>query len=253
MRSNGTSLGRRAQSILVIDDEQSIVDCVATALRYDGFDVREASTGYAALASIETVEPALIVLDWMIFDLDGIELARRLRAHAYEVPILFLSAKNAIEDKVLALRAGGDDYITKPFSLNELVARVHALMRRTEGTGGDVLTFGDLTLRDGWQRVTRGNSEIKLTATEFALLRFFLSNPDQVVSTSQILESVWLNEFDGSRDTVGIYVRSLRRKLDAVGPPLIVGDGREGYRMAATPAIAETNMPSAARTGTLDL
>lgn len=233
MRTMESTLGTAAHSILVVDDEPSIVDCVAAALRYNGFDVQEATSGHAALASIAAVEPVLIVLDWMMPDLDGIELTRRLRAHASEVPILFLSAKDAIEAKVLALRAGGDDYMTKPFNLSELVALVDALMRRTDHTHGDVRSFADLTLTDGWQRVTRGDAEITLTSTEFALLRFLLSNPDEVVTTSRILESVWLNEFDGGSDIVAVYMTSLRRKLDAAGPPLIVSEGRAGYRMTA--------------------
>jgi two-component system OmpR family response regulator len=230
-------LGTAAHSILVVDDEPSIVDCVATALRYEGFDAQEATSGYAALASIAAVEPVLIILDWMMPDMEGIELTRRLRANGSDVAILFLSAKDAIDAKVLALRAGGDDYITKPFDLSELMARVGALMRRTDATARDVLSFGDLTLTDGWQRVTRGDAEIKLSSTEFALLRFFLSNQDQAVTTSRILESVWLNEFDGSSDIVAVYMNSLLRKLDAVGPPLIVVEGRAGYRMTATPAL----------------
>jgi two-component system, OmpR family, response regulator len=237
MHSSRSRLGTTAHSILVVDDEPSIVDSVATALRYEGYDVHEATSGHEALASIAQSEPGLIVLDWMMPDLEGIELARHLRAHASEVPILFLSAKDAIEDKVDALRAGGDDYIAKPFSLAELTARVHALMRRSEGSHGDVLSFADLTLKDGWQRVTRGDAEIELTTTEFTLLRFFLSNAGQVVTTARILESVWLNEFDGSTDMVDVYMRSLRRKLDAAGPPLIVSEGRAGYRMAAAPAL----------------
>jgi two-component system OmpR family response regulator len=236
-RATGSEFGTGTHSILVVDDEPSIVDCVATALRYEGFDAHEATSGRAALASIAAVEPVLIILDWMMPDLEGIELTRRLRAHGSEVPILFLSAKDTIEAKVLALRAGGDDYITKPFDLSELVARVDALMRRIDGTARDVLRFADLTLTDGWQRVTRGDAELTLSSTEFALLRFFLANTDQVVTTSRILESVWLNEFDGSSDIVAVYMKSLLRKLDAVGPPLIVIEGRASYRMIATPAL----------------
>jgi two-component system, OmpR family, response regulator len=223
-----------APSILVVDDEPSIVDSVATALRYEGFNVIEATNGQAALARIAESQPALIVLDWMMPDLEGIDLTRDLRARASDVPILFLSAKDAIEDKVDALRAGGDDYLTKPFSLAELTARVHALMRRSTGSPVTVLTFSDLTLKDGWQRVTRGDAEIALSSTEFELLRFFLAHPDEVVSTSRILEQVWLNDFDASTDIVGVSLTSLRRKLDATGPPLIVEEGRAGYRMVAT-------------------
>jgi two-component system, OmpR family, response regulator len=222
-------------TVLVVDDEPAIVDCVATALRYEGFHTREATSGVTALASVAEHAPALIVLDWMLPDLDGIELTRYLRAHASKVPILFLSAKGAIEDKVEALRAGGDDYLTKPFGLSELIARVYALMRRSDDIHCDVLENADLTLKDGSQRVTRGHAEIALTATEFALLRFFLLNPDQVVTTSRILQEVWLNESDGSTNMVAIYMESLSRKLDAAGPPLIISVGRGAYRMVAPP------------------
>jgi two-component system OmpR family response regulator len=222
-------------TVLVVDDEPAIVDCVATALRYEGFHTREATSGVTALASVAEHAPALIVLDWMLPDLDGIELARYLRAHASKVPILFLSAKGAIEDKVEALRAGGDDYLTKPFGLSELIARVYALMRRSDDIHCGVLENADLTLKDGSQRVTRGHAEIALTATEFALLRFFLLNPDQVVTTSRILQEVWLNESDGSTNMVAFYMESLLRKLDAAGPPLIFAVGRGAYRMVATP------------------
>jgi two-component system, OmpR family, response regulator len=238
MHNTRSKLGTIPHSILVVDDEPSIVDCVATALRYEGYDVREATSGHAALASIAQCEPALVVLDWMMPDLDGIQLTRHLRAHASEVPILFLSAKDAIKDTIDALRAGGDDYLTKPFSLSELTAPIHALMRRSKSTHGNVLSVADLTLKDGWQRVTRGDAEIELTATEFTLLRFFLSNPDQVMTTSRILADVWLNEIDSSTNEAGIYMQSLRRKLDAVGPPLIVNEGREAYRMVATPTLS---------------
>jgi two-component system OmpR family response regulator len=225
----------RVPTILVVDDEPAIVDCVATALRYEGFHTREATSGVTALACIAEHAPALIVLDWMLPDLDGIELTRYLRAHASPVPILFLSAKGAIEDKVEALRAGGDDYLTKPFGLSELVARVHALMRRSDDAASHVLTYADLTLKDCSQRVTRGHAEVALTATEFALLRLFLLNPDRTMTTSRILEDVWLNESDGSTNMVGIYMESLRRKLDAAGPPLIINDGHGAYRMIPAP------------------
>jgi two-component system, OmpR family, response regulator len=141
MQSARGSHATDARRILVVDDEPAIVDCVATALRYEGFTTHEATSGVTALASIAEHAPALIVLDWMLPDLDGIELTRYLRAHASQVPILFLSARGAIEDRVEALRAGGDDYLTKPFGLSELVARVHALMRRGDGIHSDVLTY----------------------------------------------------------------------------------------------------------------
>ena len=171
---NGSGGGR----ILVVDDEASIVDAVATALRYEGFDVREASNGRDALRLVGELEPDLIVLDWMLPDIEGIEVGRRLREQGFKTAILFLTAKDAVEHKVDALRAGGDDYVTKPFSLAEVVARVQAILRRTGGElPGDVLRFADLVLDEGRHEVFRGETAIELTATEFSLLRFFLLNP----------------------------------------------------------------------------
>src|SRR5712664_3316311 len=173
--------------ILVVDDEPSIVDAVATALRYEGFEVQEEGTGRGAISAVADFEPDLVVLDWMLPDLDGIEVGRRLREQGFKTAILFLTAKDAVENKVEALRAGGDDYVTKPFSLAEVVARVHAILRRTAGDlPGDVLRYGDLVLDEGRHEVFRGDTPIALTATEFSLLRFFLLNPRRVVSKGQI-------------------------------------------------------------------
>src|SRR5215831_10985242 len=163
--------------ILVVDDEPSIVDAVATALRYEGFEVREEATGRGALSAVAEFEPDLVVLDWMLPDVEGIEVGRRLRERGFRTAILFLTAKDAVENKVEALRAGGDDYVTKPFSLAELVARVQAILRRTGGDlPGDVLRFEDIALDEARHEVTRGDTRIDLTATEFNLLRFFLLN-----------------------------------------------------------------------------
>src|SRR6059036_3438561 len=152
--------------ILVVDDEPSIVDAVATALRYEGFEVDEATGGRDALKSIAEREPDLVVLDWMLPDLDGIEVGRRMRERGFKTAILFLTAKDAVENKVEALRVGGDDYVTKPFSLAEVVARVQAILRRSgSDLPGDVLRFGDLTLDEGRHEVLRGDTEIPLTGT----------------------------------------------------------------------------------------
>ena len=154
--------------ILVVDDEASIVDAVATALRYEGFEVDEARTGREALSTALQLEPDLVVLDWMLPDLEGIEVGRRLRAQGLKTAILFLTAKDAVENKVEALRAGGDDYVTKPFSLAEVVARVQAILRRTGGElPGDVLRFSDVVLDGARHEVSRGDVPIELTATEF--------------------------------------------------------------------------------------
>jgi two-component system, OmpR family, response regulator len=218
--------------ILVVDDEPSIVDAVSTALRYEGFEVSQAESGREALRVAGEVEPDLIVLDWMLPDLNGLEVGRRLREHGFQTAILFLTAKDAVENKVEALRAGGDDYVTKPFSLAEVVARVHAILRRTAGAlPGDVLRFSDLRLDEARHEVFRGEAQIELTATEFSLLRFFLLNPRRVLSKGQILQNVWRYDFGGNTNVVETYVSYLRRKLDAVGPPLIKTVRQAGYML----------------------
>src|SRR6478752_9511317 len=220
--------------ILVVDDEASIVDAVATALRYEGFDVREEGTGRGALSAVADFEPDLVVLDWMLPDLDGIEVGKRLRERGFKTAILFLTAKDAVENKVEALRAGGDDYVTKPFSLAEVVARVQAILRRTASElPGDVLRYEDLVLDESRHEVFRGETPVQLTATEFALLRFFLLNPRRVLSKSQILQNVWRYDFNGNANVVETYVSYLRRKLDATGPPLIKTVRQAGYMLEA--------------------
>jgi two-component system, OmpR family, response regulator len=227
-RGNGAGGGR----ILVVDDERSIVDAVATALRYEGFQVDEASTGREALAAVLEREPDLVVLDWMLPDIHGIEVGRRLRDRGFKTAILFLTAKDAVENKVEALRAGGDDYVTKPFSLAELVARVQAILRRTAGElPGDVLQFADLTLDEARHEVFRGETQIELTATEFNLLRYFMLNPRRVLSKGQILQNVWRYDFGGNSNVVETYVSYLRRKLDGAGPPLIRTVRQAGYML----------------------
>jgi len=220
--------------ILVVDDEPSIVDAVATALRYEGYDVAEASTGREALDEATRQEPDLIVLDWMLPDIEGIEVGRRLRARGFKSAVLFLTAKDGTEHKVDALRAGGDDYVTKPFSLAEIVARIQAILRRTAGSlPGDVLRFGDLTLDEARHEVFRGETKIELTATEFSLLRYLMLNPRRVLSKSQILQNVWRYDFGGNANVVETYVSYLRRKLDAAGPPLIKTVRQVGYMLEA--------------------
>jgi two-component system, OmpR family, response regulator len=220
--------------ILVVDDEPSIVDAVATALRYEGYEVEEATTGREALSAVARFEPDLVVLDWMLPDIQGIEVGRRLRERGFKTAVLFLTAKDATENKVEALRAGGDDYVTKPFSLAELVARVQAILRRTAGElPGDVLRFGDLVLDEERHEVFRGDAPIELTATEFNLLRYFLLNPRRVLSKAQILQNVWRYDFGGNSNVVETYVSYLRRKLDAAGPPLIRTIRQAGYMLDA--------------------
>jgi two-component system, OmpR family, response regulator len=229
-------MSERRSRILVVDDEPSIVDAVATALRYEGFDVDEAVSGRAALTAVAEAEPDLIVLDWMLPDLQGIEVGRRLRAQGFKTAILFLTAKDGVENKVEALRAGGDDYVTKPFSLAEVVARIRAILRRTEGDApGEVLAFGDVVLDEARHEVSRGGTIVDLTATEFALLRFFLLNPRRVLSKGQILLNVWRYDFGGNSNVVETYVSYLRRKLDVLGPPLIRTVRQAGYILDAGP------------------
>ena len=221
--------------ILVVDDEPSIVDAVATALRYEGFEVREASNGREALAAVAEFEPELAVLDWMLPDVEGIEVGRRIRERGFRTAILFLTAKDAVENKVEALRAGGDDYVTKPFSLAEVVARVQAILRRTAGDlPGDVLRHGDLVLDETRHEVFRGERQIDLTATEFSLLRYFLLNPRRVLSKSQILQNVWRYDFGGNSNVVETYVSYLRKKLDDDGGPSLIRTVRQaGYMLEA--------------------
>ena len=218
--------------ILVVDDEPSIVDAVATALRYEGFEVHEEQTGLGAIAAAVDFDPDLIVLDWMLPDVEGIEVGRRLRDRGFKTAILFLTAKDAVENKVEALRAGGDDYVTKPFSLAEVVARVQAILRRTAGDlPGDVLSFADVTLDETRHEVHRGEARVDLTATEFSLLRYFLLNPRRVLSKAQILQNVWRYDFGGNSNVVETYVSYLRKKLDALGQPLIRTVRQAGYML----------------------
>jgi len=208
--------------ILVVDDEPSILDAVATTLRYEGFVVDEARTGREALSSIQLDPPALIVLDVMLPDLDGVELTRRLRSSGNDVPIMLLTARDALEDKVDGLDIGADDYVTKPFVLAELVARVQAILRRSEGEiHAGHLRFGDVELDERTHEVSRNGTRVDLTATEFNLLRYFMEHPRTVLSREQILDDVWHFDFDGDSGIVDTYVSYLRRKLDAEGLPVI--------------------------------
>jgi two-component system OmpR family response regulator len=221
------------QRVLVVDDEPSIVDAVATALRYEGFQVEEAGTGREALKAAETQRPDLIVLDIMLPDLDGLEVTRRLRQDGLRVPVLFLTARDSTEDKVSGLTVGGDDYVTKPFSLAEVVARVRAILRRVRVSGEDesVLRFGDLVLDEETHEVWRAGKPVHLTATEFNLLRYFMLNPRRVLSKSQILDHVWQYDYDGGDNVVETYVSYLRKKIDRLGPPLIHTIRLVGYTL----------------------
>lgn len=209
--------------LLVVDDEPTITELVSAALRYEGFAVDVAATGREALARIADRHPALVVLDVMLPDLDGFEVVRRLRADGVAVPVVFLTAKDATEDKVGGLRLGGDDYLTKPFSLEELTARVRAVLRRagSDGPGSNLLCFADLELDDETYEVRRDGEPISLTATEFRLLRYLMENARRVVSKSQILDHVWQYDFGGDPNVVETYISYLRKKLDSGRTPLI--------------------------------
>ena len=233
MASNGDSaVTANGERILVVDDERMIVDAVATALRYEGYTVEEATTGRQALDAVARFEPDLIVLDWMLPDIEGIEVGRRLREQGLKTAVLFLTAKDATEDKVEALRAGGDDYVTKPFNLAEVIARVEAILRRSAGEQpAEILRFGDLVLDESRHEVFRGDEPVPMTATEFALLRFFMLNPRRVLTKGQILMNVWHYDFAGNSNVVETYISYLRKKLDALGPPVIKTVRQVGYML----------------------
>jgi len=221
------------QRILVVDDEPRITDLVAMALRYEGFDVATAGTGRAGLKLVEEFRPALVVLDVMLPDMDGFAVTERLAADRVKVPVLFLTARDAVEDKVRGLTLGGDDYVTKPFSIEELVARIRALLRRTDPVAeSGPLVFVDLELDEETHEVRRAGTTVELTATEFRLLRYLMQNAPRVLSKAQILDHVWQYDFGGDANIVETYVSYLRRKVDGIGPPLIQTVRGVGYRLA---------------------
>jgi two-component system, OmpR family, response regulator len=218
--------------ILVVDDEPTLTDLLSMALRYEGCEVRTAGTGHAAVRTAKDFGPDAVVLDVMLPDLDGFEVLRRLRAQAPDVPVLFLTAKDAVEDRIAGLTAGGDDYVTKPFSLEEVVARLRALLRRagmaTERQDA-VLTVGDLTLDEDSHEVRRNGMLIELTATEYELLRYLMRNPRRVLSKAQILDRVWNYDFGGQANVVELYISYLRKKIDVGRPPMIHTMRGAGY------------------------
>jgi two-component system OmpR family response regulator len=211
------------QRILVVDDEESLTDLISLALRYEQFDVDVAHTAKAALLSLPVFRPDLVLLDVMLPDTDGFEVARRIAAESPSTPVLFLTARDGTDDKIRGLTIGGDDYMTKPFSLEELIARMRAILRRTSraGPGRQRLVFADLEMDEDTFEVRRASERVELTATEYKLLRYLMLNPRRVLSKSQILDHVWHYDFAGDANVVEIYVSYLRKKLDRVGPPLI--------------------------------
>jgi two-component system, OmpR family, response regulator len=210
--------------VLVVDDEVNIAELIALALRYEGWQVQMAHTGTKAVAAAKELEPDAVVLDMMLPDFDGLEVLRRIRATQPDLPVVFLTAKDAVEDRIAGLTAGGDDYVTKPFSLEEVVARLRGLMRRAGArrqASSSVLTVGDLRLDEDSHEVFRGDDEISLTATEFELLRYLMRNQRRVLSKAQILDRVWNYDFGGQANVVELYISYLRKKIDAGREPMI--------------------------------
>jgi two-component system, OmpR family, response regulator len=210
--------------VLVVDDEPSLAELLSSVLRYEGWSVRTAGSGTEAIRSGREFRPDAVVLDIMLPDFDGLEVMRRLRAELPDVCVLFLTARDAVEDRVAGLTAGGDDYVTKPFSLEEVLARLRGLLRRAnlaKTSSEGALTVGDLTMDEDAREVRRGGELIDLTATEFELLRFMMRNPRRVLSKAQILDRVWNYDFGGQAHVVELYISYLRKKIDAGRAPLI--------------------------------
>jgi len=219
--------------VLVVDDEPNIVDVIGMALRFQGFNVASAANGRDAIARVGDFKPDLMVLDVMLPDMEGFDVAERLGAQRSRVPIIFLTAKDATEDKIRGLTVGGDDYMTKPFSLEELIARIRSILRRAglSEAGSGRLVFEDVELDEDAHEVTRGGRFVELTATEYRLLRYFLLNPRRVLTRAQLLEHVWEYDFGGDARVLETYVSYLRKKLDVHGPPLIHTVRGVGYAL----------------------
>jgi two-component system OmpR family response regulator len=224
-----------AGRVLVVDDEENLVEVLSMALRFQGFEVETAGTGRAAIAAVARFKPHLMVLDVMLPDIEGFEVANRLGAQRAGVPIIFLTARDSTEDKIRGLSGGGDDYMTKPFSLEELVARIRTILRRTGQAGADSgrLVFADVEMDEESREVTRGGSAIELTATEYRLLRYLLLNPRRVMTRAQLLDHVWDYDFGGDGRVLETYISYLRKKLDAHGPSLIRTVRGVGYGLKA--------------------
>ena len=223
--------------VLVVDDEVSLTELLRMALRYEGWDVRTASAGQQALFVAREFAPDVVMLP----DIDGLQVLSRMRADGSDVPVLFLTAKDALDDRIAGLTAGGDDYVTKPFSLEEVVARLRGLIRRSGHAAapstGPVIVVGDLELNEDTHEVHRGGRQIELSPTEFKLLRYLLLNPNRVLSKSQILDHVWQYDWAGDANIVESYISYLRRKIDAPSPdgsapvPLIQTKRGVGYML----------------------
>lgn len=226
-RADGTPV-----RVLVVDDEETLAELVSMALRMEGWEIRSAGNGNDAVRIARDFRPDAVVLDVMLPDFSGLEVLTKLRAEAPHLPVLFLTARDAVEDRIAGLTAGGDDYVTKPFSLEEVVLRLRALLRRSRvvsASEGSSLVVGDLTLDEDSREVHRGGESISLTATEFELLRFLMRNPKRVLSKAQILDRVWSYDFGGQANIVELYISYLRKKIDAGREPMIHTMRGAGY------------------------
>lgn len=209
--------------VLVVDDELNLVELVSTALKYADFETETARSGSEAIERVKSFKPHLVILDVMLPDHDGFEVARTMGAAGIDVPILFLTARDATEDKVRGLTVGGDDYVTKPFSLDELIARVRVILRRSghRPESRNLLSFADLEMDEDLREVRRAGQVVDLTATEYRLLRYLLINARRVLTRAQILDHVWSYDFGGDAGILETYISYLRKKIDAFDPPLI--------------------------------
>lgn len=227
-QDSGRVVMRRADGtpihVLVVDDEPVLAELMSMALRYEGWDIATAADGASAIASARETPPDVVVLDVMLPDMSGLDVLRRLREQIPGLPLLLLTAKDSVEDRIAGLTAGGDDYVTKPFSIEEVVLRLRGLLRRTGVAAepdGAKIVVGDLVLDEDSHEVTRGGELITLTATEFELLRFMMRNPKRVLSKAQILDRVWRYDFGGRSNVVELYVSYLRKKIDNGRAPMI--------------------------------
>jgi two-component system, OmpR family, response regulator len=222
--------------VLVVDDEPSLAELLASVLRYEGWEIRTAEDGNSAVRTARDFQPDAVVLDIMLPDFDGLEVLRRVRAMLPHVCVLFLTARDAVQDRVNGITAGGDDYVTKPFSLEEVVARLRGLLRRagiTRASAGTELIVAGLTMDEDAREVRRDGELIELTATEFELLRFMMRNPRRVLSKAQILDRVWNYDFGGQAHVVELYISYLRKKVDTGREPMIHTVRGVGYVLKA--------------------
>ncbi|MFI6030676.1 response regulator transcription factor [Amycolatopsis magusensis] len=227
-----TGMSGRAVRVLVVDDEPPLAELLSMALRMEGWEIRTAGDGTSAVRVAREFRPDAVVLDVMLPDFSGLEVIRRLRSEFEHLPVLFLTAKDAVEDRIAGLTAGGDDYVTKPFSLEEVTLRLRALLRRARvvtSATDSLLTVGDLTMDEDTREVHRDGTPITLTATEFELLRYLMRNPKRVLSKAQILDRVWSYDFGGQANIVELYISYLRKKIDADRRPMIHTMRGAGY------------------------